>query len=175
MYYITGDTHGGFLRIHAFCERMETTKDDVMIILGDVGFNFYQDERDTQKKKHMSEVSITLFCIQGNHEIRPQHFPTYKETEFHGGKVLYEEDYPNILFAVDGEIYDFDGIRCMVVGGAYSVDKEYRILCGYGWWPDEQPSAATKQLVEEKLESIGYKIDVMLVSVKPNGGLPERV
>lgn len=38
--YFTGDTHGSFSRIENFCSKMETSKDDVMIILGDAGINF---------------------------------------------------------------------------------------------------------------------------------------
>ena len=37
MIYITGDTHGEFGRIEAFCRRFGTCKEDVMIILGDAG------------------------------------------------------------------------------------------------------------------------------------------
>lgn len=40
MLYITGDTHGSFSRVEMFCKRMDTTKEDVLIILGDAGINF---------------------------------------------------------------------------------------------------------------------------------------
>lgn len=83
------------------------------------------------------EMSITVFCIHGNHETRPKSLSYYRESEWPGGTVYYEEDFPDILFAKDGEIYDFhdtDGnnISALVIGGAYSVDKFYRILnnCG---------------------------------------------
>ena len=46
MIYITGDTHGDMNRIVRFCERMETSQEDIMIILGDVGLNYYGDSRD---------------------------------------------------------------------------------------------------------------------------------
>lgn len=39
MIYITGDTHGDMNRIVRFCERMETSQEDIMIILGDVGLS----------------------------------------------------------------------------------------------------------------------------------------
>lgn len=42
MIYITGDTHGDMNRIVRFCERMETSQEDIMIILGDVGLNYYE-------------------------------------------------------------------------------------------------------------------------------------
>ncbi|MCL1810162.1 MAG: RHS repeat protein [Clostridiales bacterium] len=47
-----------------------------------------------------------------------------------------------MLFAKDGEVYDFDGKRCVAIGGAYSVDKQVRLAQGWGWWPDEQHDEA---------------------------------
>lgn len=41
MVYITGDTHGNFLTIAEFCGEQKTTADDVLIILGDAGINYY--------------------------------------------------------------------------------------------------------------------------------------
>ena len=49
MIYITGDTHGDFFRIANFCARMNTKPDDIMIILGDAGINFYGGWRDRHK------------------------------------------------------------------------------------------------------------------------------
>jgi hypothetical protein len=59
--------------------------------------------------------------------------------------VLYEKEYPNIFFAIDGEVYDLDDFKCIVIGGAYSVDKFYRLERGFGWWPDEQMTAVQRQ------------------------------
>lgn len=50
MVYLTGDTHGDFRRIAAFCTRFGTTVDDVMIILGDAGINFSGEQKDKAKK-----------------------------------------------------------------------------------------------------------------------------
>ena len=135
MIYITGDTHGDFTRIERFCERFSPARDDTMIILGDAGFNYYGGQRDQQVKQQMAAMPITIFSIHGNHEMRPTSVPTYKEQLYRGGTVWYEEDYPNILFAKDGEIFDFDGKRCIVIGGAYSVDKYYRLAMGWNWFP----------------------------------------
>ena len=35
------------------------------------------------------------------------------------------KEYPNILFAKDGEIFNMDGLKAVVIGGAYSIDKKY--------------------------------------------------
>ena len=39
MIYLTGDMHGDFERIEDFCSLEYTTKEDVLIILGDAGIN----------------------------------------------------------------------------------------------------------------------------------------
>lgn len=59
-YYITGDTHGDFSRIAEFCESNETDRDDVMIILGDAGINYYLDGRDRDLKNDLADLPITL-------------------------------------------------------------------------------------------------------------------
>ena len=51
--------------------------------------------------------------------------------------VYYEEEFPSILFAKDGEVYNLNGLKTIVMGGAYSIDKAYRLAYGYGWWEDE--------------------------------------
>lgn len=167
MVYITGDTHGRFDRIELFCHVMQTTKADTMIILGDAGFNYYSGSRDAKVKKQANAFPIRLLCIHGNHEIRPQNIPSYKETVFCGGRVLYEPEYPDLLFAIDGEVYELDGFRCIAIGGAYSVDKFYRLEKGYGWWPDEQPSPEIKATVEHKLKALDDKVDIVLSHTCP--------
>ena len=44
MYYITGDTHGLFQRIKDYSYNNATTKEDVLIILGDAGINYYGEK-----------------------------------------------------------------------------------------------------------------------------------
>ena len=174
MYFITGDKHGDFRHIERFC-RTDTSKDDVMIILGDAGINYYQNTRDRSLKQRLENLPITLFCIHGNHEIRPQNISTYHEKLRNGGRVLVEDEYPSLLFAIDGEIYDLGGRQCIVIGGAYSVDKFYRLERGWGWWQDEQPSEAIKQYVEKQLADTGNKIDVVLSHTCPRRYEPTEV
>ena len=167
MIYITGDTHGEFGRIEAFCRRFGTCKDDVMIILGDAGINFSGGIRDMRKKKFLESLQITVFAIHGNHEQRPQTIEGYQEKLWHGGVVYWEEEYPSLLFAKDGEVFDLDGKQTIVMGGAYSIDKMVRLMYGYGWWPDEQPSDEVKRYVESRLDRLGWKVDVVLSHTTP--------
>jgi 3-oxoacid CoA-transferase subunit A len=154
---------------------MKTDKNDILVILGDVGINYIG--KDTHKyprnlsdeglKKIINELPVTLFCIHGNHEIRPESLTTYEERIWNNGTVYIEPEFPDILFARDGEIYKLNGKRCIVIGGAYSVDKEYRLLKDMGWWADEQPSAEVKKQVEERLAAEKFKIDIVFSHTCP--------
>lgn len=167
MIYITGDTHGSFQRIEDFCWRMKTTKEDIMVILGDAGINFTGGYREQLLKEYLELLPITIFAIHGNHERRPQTIPSYKEVAWHGGVVFRENQFPSLLFAKDGEVFDLDGKKAIVMGGAYSIDKAWRLAYGYGWWPDEQPSDEIKAYVEKQLDGLGWKVDVVLSHTTP--------
>ena len=167
MIYITGDTHRRFERVRDFCNKINTTKDDILIILGDAAINYYRDESDVNLKQVISKLPITLFCVHGNHEVRPQTIATYREVDWRGGTVYMEPEYPNILFAKDGEIYDFDGKKTIVIGGAYSVDKEWRLIRGWHWFEDEQPDKLVRRRVEEQLNANNWMVDIVLTHTVP--------
>ena len=170
MIYITGDIHGQLDPIYDLYQKYKPTADDVIVILGDVGVNYYGDSKDRNIKQQMQELGCTFFCIHGNHENRPLNIPSYKDKEWHGGHVYYEDDFPNLLFPADGDIFELEGKKCIVIGGAYSVDKYHRLLKGYHWWIDEQPSEATKHYVEQQLSK--HKIDIIFSHTCPSKYTP---
>ena len=118
MIYITGDTHGQFGRIEAFCERFGTSREDILIILGDAGINFSGWNRDCVKKRFLESLPITRFCIHGKLEQRPQTIDSCKEKQWHGGPVYSDEEYQALLVAKEGEGVDEEGKQTSVRGGA---------------------------------------------------------
>ena len=174
-FFITGDKHRNFKYVKNFCRDMNTRRKDVIIILGDSGFNYYEDERDNKLKSEISNLNITLFCIHGNKEKRPQNIGTYGIRSFCGGKVYYEPKYPNIYFAIDGEIYNFEGKKYMVVGGAHSVDKMRCLEQHKPFWEDEMPDDTIKAKVEQKLSAEGNKIYGMMTHTCPIEYLPTEM
>lgn len=172
MIYVTGDTHGSYSRIRKFCHKQNSSKEDIMIVLGDTMMNYFQDERDIKMKEKAAKIPVTFLLIHGNHDRRPGRQPGYRQADWMGGKVWVQEQYPDILFAGDGEIYHINNRRILTVGGAYSVDKEYRIAHGYHWFADEQPSAETKQLTERVLAEYQYEVDTILTHTCPLKYLP---
>lgn len=173
MIYITGDVHRDFSRIEAFCQKFQTTKNDILIILGDVGINYYGKE-DNELKKYLQQIPITLFCVYGNHEERPENINTYKLVDRFAGKVFQEEDYPNLLFARDGEIYQLNGKSVLVIGGAFSINKEYIMEKGYKWFKDEQPNEKIKERTLENIKKHHFQVDYILSHTCPYRYIPQE-
>ena len=137
MIYLTGDTHRNFDRIESFCVNNSTTKSDLMIILGDAGINYYGGKSDYKLKQRLSELPITFMCIRGNHEMRPTakmgYRNNYISTREYVGIFLVQPEFPSLLFADDGEYYWLYDWNALVIGGAYSVDKEFRAEWHSSW------------------------------------------
>lgn len=161
MIYITGDTHRDFSKL----DKIIFNKDDILTILGDAGINYCLTEEDNKFKEYLKKYNVKMFCIRGNHEERPENISTYKEINMFGGKVYIEEDYPNLIFAKDGEEYNIGGKSVLVIGGAFSVDKEYRLMYGYKWFKDEQLTKEEMDIIYNKVKGKHY--DLILTHTCP--------
>ena len=163
MIYITGDKHGRFEPIEYFCDKYKTTKDDVLIVLGDLGVNYYGGRRDRSRKKYLADMPITIMAIRGNHERRPS--PEWSLRTIANdnvcGTFIVEPGYDSILYAQDGRSYGLntsEGWRqAFVIGGAYSVDKYYRLGAYEAgnhnllWFEDEQLTPEEMRYVKNNL------------------------
>ena len=172
MIYVRGDTHGEFAGVAAFCAWNETTPEDILIILGDAGINGAEKKRDEQVKRFLADLPVTLFCVHGNHDRRPETVSSYREIRWKGGICFREERYPNLLFARDGEIFDLEGSRSLVIGGAASSDKYYRLARGLPWWEDEKPSKEIKRRTEANLSAHGWTVDQVFSHTLPLQYIP---
>lgn len=138
--FVRGDTHGDFDFLPEFCLEKNTTAQDLLIILGDAGINYYgpTQKKEMKLKSFLREQPITLLCVRGNHEDRPEDRPEYSLKDVGIGDAVYTNEWvPNVWFAKDGGEYNINGMKCLTVGGAYSVDKFYRISNGWKWVANE--------------------------------------
>ena len=173
MIYLSGDIHRKVFRVEYEIKKQHITAKDTIVLLGDVDMNYLgNDHGDRYEKFTLDKLGVPTLCVHGNHEQRPDSIDSYHEIEWHGGIVYIEDAYPNLLFAKDGEVYDLDTQKALVIGGAYSVDKEYRLRNGMPWFPDEQPSAEIKARVEKKLGELEWKVDVVLSHTCPEKYIP---
>lgn len=144
---ITGDTHGKvFDRLAKINSSLYAPAETALIILGDAGLNFYLNKTDQIKKSLVQNTGFTIYCVRGNHEERPENLGFKLVNDANVGNMVYvEEAFPNIRYFVDGGNYIINGHPILTIGGAYSIDKEYRLerakITGSsftGWFPDEQ-------------------------------------
>lgn len=146
-WYITGDIHGS-IPTSKWERAIDTPhfKETAIIILGDVGANYYLNKKDKKFKEQLNNLGYTFYCVHGNHEERPEKIEGMKLVYDKNvdGMVYYEKEYPNIkYFSIWGK-YKIDGYKTLVMGGAYSVDKEYRLINHWQWFPTEQMTAKEK-------------------------------
>lgn len=157
--FVTGDTHGEFDWLADWCEHNNTTTNDALIILGDAGILYYGEKSSREKalKSALAKMPITLLCVRGNHEDRPQNRKNMKYIDLESDPVVpnrlyYEEEMPNVFYFHDGGEYSINGRRYLVIGGAYSVDGPYRRMRGWQWFKDEE-------LTQEEFCNIADKAD----------------
>lgn len=145
--FLTSDIHGS----HEFCKQMEnfceaynTTKDDILIVSGDAGINYHCNEQDNSFKHKLSQLPITFLVLHGNHEERAWNVQGYENGQHKVGQnyiTAYQQlEYPNLLFLSDYQSVNLNNKKFLFLGGAYSVDKYYRLLNHAKWFASEQIS-----------------------------------
>lgn len=167
MIFITGDTHGSYKRLRAHFRDKPVTRADTLVILGDTGLNYHGDERDMPHKRSAARLPLTLLCLRGNHDRRPASLPGLRRGERFGGRVYWEDAFPHVLYADEAALYDLEGRRCLSLGGAYSIDKAWRLAHGYHWFPDEQLSPEERNAAAALLDAAGWRVDMVLSHTCP--------
>lgn len=147
--YLMGDIHGKIQPIRDFVNKESIEKGDTLVLLGDSGLNFFLNERDEKLKAKINSYGINVFVIRGNHDQRASIIAEENPDKWHyeafwNNRVLVEDKYLRIKYASDAPAeYHIptanDGvIKTLVLPGAYSVDKYYRLENNWTWFEQEQ-------------------------------------
>ena len=115
MIYITGDTHGliDFDKLNYF-KTIYTSEKDVLIILGDAGIAWSEEELEHTISKY-ELLGITIIFIDGNHE----NFSMLNNlpiVEMYGAKMHKISN--NIYHVLRGEIMTINNLKFLCLGGA---------------------------------------------------------
>lgn len=143
-WHICGDLHGNLSRLYHL--KFDNPEEHGIIILGDFGLNYYLDESENFKKQSLNNKGFKVYAVRGNHEMRPKEvFGMTKVFDPDvGGEVYLQYDYPNIRYFDNYGEYMINNLRTLVIGGAYSVDKYYRLSAGFRWFRNEQLNEAER-------------------------------
>ena len=171
MIYVTGDTHVNLdiqkLNSRFFKEGKNLTKDDYVIICGDVGLTWDRSSEVQYWKKWLNDKPwTTLFC-DGNHENFDELY-TFPLEKWNGGNIRKISD--SIFYLNRGDIFTLQGKKFFVMGGATSIDKKWRIE-GKSWWKEEMPNYQEMEYAIDNLEKNNWKVDYVITHSAPSNVL----
>lgn len=157
-FIIHGDFHGYFENLYALQELHNP--ETAIICLGDTGINYFLNDIDESKKEKLNSLGCYLYLVRGNHEMRPEHLKNIQDLNDNNvnGIVMYEPQFPNIRYFKDGGEYIINGKKTLVIGGAYSVDKWYRLANDYTWFEDEQLTTLERHIISAHTKGKTYNV-----------------
>ena len=187
--FLTGDTHGDFKRFlpESFYEQERLTKEDLVLICGDMGGVWYGDCRDDEGLDFLERQPFTTLFVAGNHE-NYDALRTYPLEDWRGGKIRRIR--PSVLLLERGQIFELCGKRIFTMGGASSHDiqggilepddpqflQKFRLLEARGvpfrvnhrsWWKEELPSEEEYLEARQNLERAGWEVDYIITHCAP--------
>ena len=190
MIFVTGDIHGwtdiGKLNTDKFKVQKELSKSDTLIICGDFGLVW--DEEESNEEKYwldwLQNKNFTTVFVDGNHENFNRLY-SYPIAQWNGGMVHVIR--PNIYHLMRGEVFNIEGKKIFAFGGASSHDIQDGILNiedeltiyryramrlqfrirDVSWWEQELPSWEEMKNGIENLKKVGYKVDFVISHCMP--------
>lgn len=185
MIYVTGDTHGEYVRFtnKYINEKLAVTKEDYIIVCGDLGLCWEKDEVFEYNCKFFSEKPYTLLWVQGNHE-NYNMIEEYPLENWHGGKVRHIVR-DKVILLERGQVFELEEKKIFTFGGASSHDVQGGILnrndCDFDiarmaairkelpfrilnetWWKQELPTEEELQEGMNNLQKHEFKVDYII-------------
>lgn len=195
MVYITGDCHADFRKFSSrrFKAQKEMTREDFVVVCGDFGGIWKDDDRERYWLEWLSRKPFTLLFVDGNHE----NFDRlcggeFEVVDFHGGKAHKIAD--NIYHLMRGYVFELCGKTFFAFGGAGSHDVDDGILdrADFGserefqktyknwsragkmfrinhqsWWAEELPTQKEMDRGRKNLEAHGNRVDFVISHCLP--------
>ena len=156
MIYFLSDQHGGEKVGDLEKYYQIAGEDDLLIILGDVGFKF----TDTEENRAFDELLLSapkkVAFLDGNHE-NFRYIYSFPEEDWCGGKVHRITE--NVVHLERGYVYEIDGKSFFVFGGCNSSQKWKDLGL---WQPEEAPTEQELSRAYENLKKRGNRVDYIL-------------
>jgi predicted phosphodiesterase len=177
---LAGDTHGDISHCQYLVLKALTNECDRVFILGDFGYWEHQKAGVRfldQLNEYASGLDVPVYFLDGNHDKTSLLMDRYGDLRDEEGFVIVR---PHVLYAPRGHRWTWDnGVRFIALGGAYSVDKDWR-LQQEELYPDEWPPESLwfpeEEMSDEDMDHFledRTQVDVMLAHDKPRSSSPK--
>ena len=164
MIYLAADTHGviDFGKVVDFFDKEilseDLSKDDYLIILGDLGF-----DDNPSLIMLLQDLPVSVLFIDGNHD-NIDLLNDYYVDYWNNGKVHIIED--DIIHLMRGQVYKIENKTFFTFGGAYSIDKQFR-KSKINWWENEMPTDEEYDEGIKNLDDHNWCVDYVLTHSAP--------
>ena len=140
------------------------------VILGDGSFMWPGLQKNDEKVyMELARRPFPILCVMGNHEPIYGIMEKMPEVDIGLGEKVYQiHAHPFVAYLKRGAVYTIDGFKLLVLGGAFSIDKEAH-LPHSTWWEKEYWTEQEKESVLTLL-----KTDNVFDCVLSHTG-PERI
>ena len=171
MIYTFGDTHGNHDIGKLFNGGIEFKENDYIIICGDFGvlWNDEKDEREIALESTLNSLPCEVLFVDGNHENFNRIYALPQVQKFDSLVGQYSK---NVFHLKRGHIYNIDNMNFLTMGGALSIDKQWRVE-GISWWRQEAITDAELDLALKNIESFESNIDFVLTHTLPQRAVIE--
>lgn len=129
----TGDIHGNFNPLH-YDVKNKIPNNSAVVVCGDIGLGFNRKRYylDTFKSINQDLIDRNVYFIflRGNHD-DPEYFVFGHDDE-------WDINYTHIIIVPDYTVIKFNkDITALCIGGAVSVDRQWRMNENRSWWKNE--------------------------------------
>ena len=157
--FVTGDVHRSEIgKFYKFADNhKDLTKEDYLIVAGDFGA-IWDINRDNQILSLYNDFPWTTLWVDGNHE-NFDLLEQYDSEEWNGG--LVQRNNKSVIHLMRGQVYTIDDVTLFTMGGATSIDKQYRVE-GTSWWKQEMPSNEELDTALQNLKNHNMTVDYVI-------------
>lgn len=131
---IVGDTHGDAQFVSNIHAAARAANVDTIVQLGDFGYNFDNNVLASIEAWLDRDENHQWYWLDGNHD----HHDYIEQDILKGSWSPYPVPHfhDRMFYCPRGSVRVIGDKQCMFMGGAFSIDKEYR-KAHVSWWPQE--------------------------------------
>lgn len=164
-----GDAHGNKRWLESRFYAASIAKADVILQLGDLGVGFPLQENEKPLLYHIEKwadkYDIPFYFVDGNHD---NHVEIWNNADVEDNGLHRVSEH--VFYIPRGLVFELADTTFLGLGGAYSIDKDWRLAAmkaGSGdlWWPTETINDHNVETALKQAE--GKDIDIMVTHEAP--------